>query len=209
MIYRLAEVVKAVRVALDEYPVSVGLTLGEDPETLELDDIIRQKVEEAVRRVHSAAPAFLLEEGHNFGEALHWRGDGSGWTMLPDDFMRLVVFEMSDWERPVWTAISGTSPEYGRQRSRFKGIRGTAQRPVCAIVTRPEGKALEFYSCKTEGAQVVRAVYIPYPKVDADGGIDISERCYEAVVYTAAGLTAITYGEHEKGERLIELGIRS
>ena len=125
--------------------------------------------------------------------------------LLPKDFLRLVVFEMDDWEQAVYQAISTDDPEYEKQRSRFKGIRGTAQRPVCAIAIRPEGRVLEFYSCKSKNAQVSRAMYIPYPKIDEDGGVDISERCYDAVVYTAAGLTLLTCGEVEKGNAVSEL----
>lgn len=129
----------------------------------------------------------------------------SGWVLLPDDFMRLVVFEMDDWERAVYQAISTDDEEYEKQRSRFKAIRGTAQRPVCALGVRPEGRVLEFYSCKSEDAQVSRAVYIPYPEIDDDGGVEVSERCYQAVVCTAAGLTLITCGEVDKGNNLFEM----
>ena len=121
--------------------------------------------------------------------------------------MRLVVFEMDDWERAVYTAISTDDVEYDRQHSRFKGIRGTAQRPVCAIAVHPEGRVLEFYSCKSEDAHVSRAVYMPYPRIDNDGGIDISERCYKAVVYTAAGLTLLNIGETERGNAVSELAL--
>ena len=118
---------------------------------------------------------------------------------------KYCVFEMDDWDRAVYTAISTDDAEYQKQRSRFKGIRGTAQRPVCAIAIRPEGRALEFYSCKSTDANVSRAVYIPYPKIDEDGGIDICQRCYKAVIYMIASLALITCGEHEKGDAAAKL----
>ena len=49
------------------------------------------------------------------------------------------------------------------------------------------------------------ASYLPYPKVDRFDGIDISERCYRAVVYMAAALTLQTYGEAEKASAMTEL----
>ena len=176
-----------------------------DIDTLGLDEIIKSKILEAIQRVHRDAPNYLLEGGHNFGDAVYWRELESGWVLLPNDFLRLVVFEMDDWEQAVYQAISTDDPEYEKQHSRFKGIRGTAQRPVCAIGIRPEGKVLEFYSCKSKNAQVSRAIYMPYPKIDEDGGVDISERCYNAVIYTAAGLTLLTCGETEKGNSVSEL----
>ncbi len=194
-----------VRICIDQNMTSDALIDTGDIDTLALDDIIRSKIVEAVERVHLSAPNHLLESGHNFGDAVYWGDLESGWVLLPDDFMRLVVFEMDDWEQAVYQAISTDDAEYEKQRSRFKGLRGTSQRPVCAIAIRPEGRVLEFYSCKSEAAQVSRAIYIPYPTIDEDDGVDVSERCYKAVVYTAAGLTLITCGEVDKGNNLSEM----
>lgn len=52
---------------------------------------------------------------------------------------------------------------------------------------------------------IVRAGYLPYPSIDANDGIDISQRCYEAVIYTIAALVAATYGDSEKTTNLNEL----
>lgn len=194
-----------VRICIDQNMESDALIESGDIDTLALDEIIKSKILEAIQRVHMDAPNYLLEGGHNFGDAVYWRELESGWVLLPPDFMRLVVFEMDDWEQAVYQAISTDDPEYEKQRSRFKGIRGTAQRPVCAIAIRPEGRVLEFYSCKSKNAQVSRAMYIPYPKIDEDNGVDICERCYNAVVYTAAGLTLLTCRETEKGNSVSEL----
>lgn len=194
-----------VRICLDQNMTSEQLLQDDDVDTLALDDIVRSKILEAVVRVHSNAPTYLLEEGHNFGDAVFWGDLESGWVLLPQDFMRLIAFEMSDWEQTVYTAISPADPAYAMQRQRVKALRGTAQKPVCVITTRPEGKALEFYSCKSEDAYVSRGQYLPYPKVDEEDGIDICERCYTAVVYAAASLVLLTLGEGEKASALAEI----
>lgn len=205
MIYNVTRIIRDVRIALDQNVSGQQLLAIEDIDTLSLEEIIRSKIEEAVRRIESTAPPHYLEEGHTFGDAVNSNGDGSGWILLPDDFMRLVAFRMSDWERTVYAAISADDPEYAKQSSRYKGLRGNVQQPVCAIVNRPEGKVLEFYSCNSEQAYVSRANYIPYPAIDTDNGIDICERCYTSVVYTVAALTLMTYGENDKAATLTEL----
>ncbi|MBQ2491632.1 MAG: hypothetical protein II539_08070 [Muribaculaceae bacterium] len=209
MTYQVADIERDVRVALDQNMVSDALAGIGDVDTLALDEIIESKIVEAVQRVHMDAPYYLLHSGHNLvdnlGDAIYWEDLESGYVLLPSDFMRLVVFEMSDWERPVYTAISTDDPQYAQQRSRYKGIRGCPQKPVCAIVMRPEGKALEFYSCKDENATVSKGVYIPYPAIDTDGGIDISEQCYKAVIYMAAGLTMLACGEADKATAMMEM----
>lgn len=205
MIYKLAEIAREVRIAIDQNMTSEQLIATGDIETLSLEEIIRSKIVEAVRRVETAAPVHFLEEGHDFGDAVYWADLESGWVLLPDDFMRLIAFRMSDWERTVYAAISVDDPLYAKQSSRYKGIRGNVQKPVCAIVNRAEGKALEFYSCNSEEAYVSRASYLPYPHIDEDDGIDISEKCFTAVIYTVAALVLTTYGEAEKASALTEL----
>lgn len=205
MIFQISDIVRDIRIAIDENDTSAPLIGENDIDTLSLDDIVRSKICEAVRRVESGAPVYLLEEGHSFDTAIFWEDKGSGMILLPDDFMRLIVFKMSDWERSVYEAISVADPTYQLQHSRYKGIRGNTQKPVCAIVNRAVGKALEFYSCNSEAAYVQQASYLPYPTIDEDGGIDICERCYEAVVYMAASLVLTTYGETEKAKAMTEL----
>lgn len=205
MVYNIDELMRDVRVCLDQNMTSDALLQTDDVDTLALDDIVRSKILEAVVRVHTDAPTYLLEEGHNFGDAIYWGDLESGWVLLPQDFMRLIVFEMSDWERAVYTAISTGDPQYELQRQRVKALRGTAQKPVCAIANRPEGRVLEFYSCKDESAYVRRAQYLPYPKIDAAGGIDICERCHTAVVYATAALVLTTLGEAEKASALFDI----
>nr|DAG38316.1 MAG TPA: hypothetical protein [Caudoviricetes sp.] len=202
MVYKIETVSQDVRIAIDENKTSEQLLGDEDIDTLSLNEIVRSKIEEAVRRVETTAPTFLLEEGHTFGDSVFWEDNNSGWTLLPDDFMRLIAFRMSDWERTCHNAISVDDPLYDLQSSRFKGVRGNVQKPVCAVVNRAEGKALEFYSCNSEEAYVKRATYLPYPKIDDEEGIDISERCYTAVVYTTAALVLTAYGANDRAEQL-------
>lgn len=205
MVYNINDVMRDVRVCLDQNMTSEQMLQIEDVDTLSLDEIIKSKILDAVIRIYAVAPIHLLEEGYNFGDAVYWGDLESGWVLLPQDFMRLISFEMSDWEQPVFSAISSADPEYAMQRQRVKALRGTSQKPVCVISTRPEGRVLEFYSCKSKDAYVSRAQYLPYPKIDEDGGIDISERCYIAVVYAAAALVLITLGEFDKASKLSEI----
>ena len=208
MVYQIHRIKEDVRVCIDQNRSSVELVSDSDMDMLTLEDVIGSKILEAVERVECEAPYYLLEQGHNFdgaSEAIYWGDQESGLVLLPEDFMRLVVFCMSDWERPVYTPITPADPRYARQHCRVKALRGTAQRPVCAIAVRPEGKVLEFWSCKSTDAVISQAVYIPYPVVDEHGGVDISERCYDAVVYTCAALTMASCGEADKAKTMFEM----
>lgn len=201
MIFKVADIKEDVKVVLDQNNVSDQLLETNDIDTLTLEDIIESKIVEAVRIVHNAAPIYLLDCGHNFGDELYWHGDDLwGWIRLPDDFMRLIGFKMDEWERPVYEALTVDSPEYMFMSSRIKGVRGVSQKPVCALIIRPEGKVLEFYSCKSQDAKVSMGIYLPNPVIDDLGGIEICEKCYKSAIYMMASLVVQSLGDSAKGE---------
>ena len=196
MTVQAEEMARAVRVAIDMNKGDEPLIMEGDTDTLTFDEIIYAKLADAVRLVEMEALLSMLESGHDFGEQdIYINKTGKGFIILPDDFMRLIAFRMSDWTRTVYEAISESDPQYALQSSRFKGICGNPEKPVVAIVRRAEGKVLEFYSCRTDEATVAQAVYLPYPRIDADGGIDVAEDCYRAAVYRAASLALASVGD--------------
>lgn len=145
MEYNLADIVGDIKVALDLNMDSTPLADLGDVDTLSLDDIIESKVVDAVRTVESTAPTHLLDNGKDIGGTVVWNSDkSSGYIMLPDDFMRLVSFKMSDWHRALFAAITPESPEYALQYSPFPGLRGNPQKPVCALVMHSKGTALSI-----------------------------------------------------------------
>ena len=203
MIVQVSEMVKDVRIAIDMNRTDEPLIDIDDEDTLSLDEIIESKLIDAVRLVESEAPAIMLESGHDFGKENVFLGkDGKGFIILPSDFMRLVSFRMSDWHRTVFNSIDESDPEYGKQSSKWKGICGSPEKPVVAIVHRSEGKVLEFYSCNDDKATVAQATYVPYKKIDEDGGLDVSEDCYRAAVYRAASLALASVGDQMSGTML-------
>lgn len=196
MIVQAEEMTRAVRVAIDMNKGDELLIMEGDTDTLDLDTIIYAKLADAVMIVETEAPAHLLESGHDFGEDNVFIGeDGKGFIILPNDFMRLISFRMSDWTRTIYEAITESDPQYALQSSRFKGICGNPEKPVVAVVRRSEGKVLEFYSSRDNSATVVQATYLPVPKIDHDGGIDVAEGCYRAAVYRAASLALASVGD--------------
>lgn len=199
MIVRAEKMVKDVKVAIDQNRSSDALLATDDIDTLSLDEVILEKLVDAVRLVEMEAPHSLLEAGHDFVDDkkldFHIDEDGKGFIVLPQDFMRLLAFRMSDWRRTIFEAIDETDPKYAQQSSKWKGIRGCPEKPVVAIVSRSEGKVLEFYSCNDATATVAQSSYIPYPTIDENGGIDVSEHCYRAAVYRAASLSLASIGD--------------
>lgn len=206
MIYRAKDMVEDVKVAIDENRNNEALLAEADIDTLSLDDIIYSKLATAARLVEMEAPLIMLESGHNFVEDnskdFFIGEDGKGFIVLPNDFMRLICFRMSDWERTVYEAITENHPSYKLQSSKWKGVCGTKEKPVVAIVRRSEGKVLEFYSSEDNKAKVEQAAYLPYPHIDESGGIDISQDCYVSSVFRAASLALGSLGDQLSGTML-------
>lgn len=202
-VYKITEIAKDVRIALDRNKSSDNLLLIGDIDTLSLDEIIYSKIEDGVKAIESISPLSYLESGYNFGETIYWNDNGTGWIILPENFLRLISFKMSDWQRTLYSAITEQDPEYALQASEFAGIRGNAERPVIAIVNRSVGTVLEFYSSKDNTAKVEQAVYLPMPQI-IDEMIEICDKCYRASIYMIAGLTLQACNDNQATE-MIEL----
>lgn len=205
MVYQTSAILKDVRICLDQNSSNNALLLDADTDTLMLDDIITSKITQAVDSVHLVAPNHLLETGHNLTSPIHWGNLESGWLLLPPDFLRLTSFQMSDWDTPVLSPLPPSHPSYHLQRSRIKALRGTPQRPACIISSRPEGKILEFFSCKTTSATITQATYIPQAHIDNNAGVDISKLCYNPVIYTIAAHTCFTLQQNDQANALLEI----
>lgn len=208
MLYTIGEIRALVRKSLDENEVSVALIeQNDDTDTLSLNAIIEQKIEQAARLVQEMAPRKLLDGGVIFpSTAITWDGEpghGSGYVPLPDDYQRLCAFRMSDWHRPVNDAIAEGEPAYAIQSSRYKGVHGGPWKPVCAVATRNNGRVLEFYSCDG-GADVTVSIarYYPYPSI-VGGNIRICKDLLQPTVEYAAGLASTAIGEETHGTALI------
>lgn len=211
MLKKVKDIIKDVRIAIDQNASGGSLIDTGDIETLSLDEIIRSKIVDAVKSVEKAAPVYMLGTGKAFADSIEWfeskgKGVGPGKILLPDDFMRLISFQMSDWSRAVYEAIMPDDPKYHLQSSRFAGIRGNTQKPACAIVPEPTGLTLEFYSCSAgENVNVVKAQYLPEPIISETDDIDIAGKCYRSIVYYCAGLVCSAYQSAEQGEQMFKI----
>lgn len=216
------KIVKDVKVAIDMDNTNIGLLDAGDVDALALEDLVKSKIEDGVRLTHMEAPVTLLDWGHTLpdteptdstesetvptdstmkgfaGSGISWGKNNSGVLILPDTFMRLIVFQMSDWEMPVYQAIDAREPSINAMvHSKWAGVSGNPENPVCVIVQRAEGLALEFYGCEGKTATIKQGVYLPFPKINDSGQIDICEKCYSAAVYRIAALVLATYGDQQ------------
>lgn len=188
-------IVKDVKLVLDEN-IATNSVLETDANQLELEALIRSRVIDAVRYVHESASSDMLDDGLVINNTPVTLQDGSGYVVLPNDFMRMVVFQLTTWNRPVIEPIADTDPRYFMQKSRFLGIRGGTDKPICAITTGETGRVLEFYSVAPgTTAQVKKAKYLPLPEITESGSILVCKKLYTAIVWQCAGYVALVFDD--------------
>jgi hypothetical protein len=212
--YDIDALVKDIRIILDQNQISSQLIAVSDIDTLSVNEIIKSKIAVAARVIETNAPISMLdgitlgsEETQSDGTiktsyTIAWKsaiGIGMGSILLPDDFMRLIVFQMSDWNKPA-TIITEDDPKYEMQSSRYPGVRGCPQKPIAAIVLRSGGLTLELYSCTAGSSVTVKhGRYIPIPSI-MDGSITLCVKLVDSIEYYAAYLacTELCSGETNK-----------
>lgn len=195
----LADAIREVKIILDENITEVSV-LTDDPDQLQLEGHIKARIIDAVRAIHEAADSSMLDDGLPIPlevgglPTVQVNPDGTGYVALPDDFMRLVIFKMTKWKRPVVFAISDTDPRYFLQKSRFVGIRGGIDKPVCAITTGEASKVLEFYSLQAgeEDKSVEKARYLPLPAIEENDTIKMCRKLVRPIYYQCAALVALS-----------------
>lgn len=202
-LYSIADIVSDVRIAINENASSSG-ALDIDIDNLELEEIIKQKILDAIQLVNETAPTYLID-GKKIGATPIKNQDGSGYIVLPDDFMRLVIFRMDGWKRPVTSAMQDSSPDYILQKNKY--VRGGIDKPKCAITTDANGKKiLEYYSLpgSVSGHIISVGFYIPYPSI-TNNQTEISDKLYRAVIYVTASLTMTALEKTEYANYLMEI----
>jgi len=191
-------IVNDVRTAIDENTSVTAFTDSDgnsiDPDTLEMEDIIKSKIADGINAVRTAAPLHTLEP-EAVSPAVTWtdKEAATGYVRLPSSFLRLALFKMSDWRYGVSQALSPTSAEYRQQFSEYGGVRGNPYNPVVALsVDGSTGKdVLQFFS----SASATATAELLYVKkvTERSSAYKIEETLYKAVVLKTAALVMANY----------------
>lgn len=217
-IIKINDLISDVRIALDENDVQNTLLAGAEY-TLQLDDIIRSKIVDALDVILQNAPLELLGGGRSLtdGEknAITWSSFAGGvaqdgemaWCRFsrPADYMRLVIAKCRDWVAGVRQTIGEDSDAYAMQKSEFAGVRGNPARPIVADVEGAEGRVIEMYSSRSRDV-LFKYVKTASSMIESESRISLpDERLYRILVYQVAGLTLITLREDNHAQTMFAL----
>lgn len=140
------ELINLVKTKIDEIsPRGMAVhTVGESdakPVLVLADELL----DESAREVLLKAPVYRLVTSSMY-IIPKIKPDGSGYVLLPNDFIRLVEFKMKEWQRPVNEPVLAGTEIARRQHNKF--LRGGICKPVCVLVNREGRLLLEYYSVK-------------------------------------------------------------
>lgn len=212
MLYAKTDIMRDVRIILEQNQTETAL-IASDANTLELDDVIAQKIIHAARMVLEICPTRLVDNTIYASVSTQGTRLENGFfkhtIAEPEDFLRLAWLRMSEWRVPVRSLVTDDSEEYSRANSQYRGVGGNPERPIAAEVLNADGgNSIECYSTEYPTGDVEWA-YIEKPEWTAgsDGAdaLDFSSRLYYSLLYQVAGLVAITYKDENHAQTMFAL----
>ncbi len=176
------EIIKSVRWCCDEEirnEASLGAVTASDGDCTYMDNIIKDKIGDAMRWISVYAPADILagsdEEGRRTGILVDAAVSGSGvsdndvtlvrgaycWSLrMPLNFIKLSRVRVGGWHRAVSSPITEDSDEYLELLDEH-GATATNDRPVAALIDKAQ-KEIELWPTEGENPSV-EATFVVMP----------------------------------------------
>lgn len=214
----VSDLIGKVRIAIDEIAKDV-----DDDFTSDADNEIRQALGCALIQMCGDLPDNRLLpktlSSETLTQAQVKRTDGTGYLVLPLDYLKLIEFKLESWPISVRDLLDPTSDEAKRQASRWG--RGTPQKPCVMESTDNCGnKILRYWtagkfanndtgspkSFYNHGIELF--VYVPRPTTSIDGSVmtaPIRDEALQNVIYRASGIFLEGKKENELADRMYAL----
>lgn len=191
-------IVADVKVCFDEIGLNdAEFLMGTD--NTEMDTIITSKIGDALRFVGLHADVGYLEPTVVSTDVT--ARDGVVDYKLPDDFLRMIYAQLSDWLFAATEPIFYTEKEYATLKNPI--TTGYPDNPKVAITA---DKHLELYTTKRSDVKLSFG-YIGEAKPNANNEWPIPDKLHRAVIYYIAGLTLITYKD-QHADSLINIALQ-
>lgn len=181
------EIVSKVKAIMNEIGEDTNSSLL-DEDTIKIDEYIKSCIGDALSLIILNSGIKSINPKKDTGTKANKNDDGSGYIILPDDFVKLLAFKMNGWKRAVSVAYPLDSEEAKRQANIY--TRGGENKPICLLSYSPEGeKILEYYSLGSEADHTI-SLFVYEAAYDSESGINVSssDPIFYALCYMAASL---------------------
>lgn len=197
---QVSGLVSRVRAAIDELMVNDSGFLTQSSDEKNLDEIIKDKIADALQYVVENAPldklgTTLLATLTGTDLTNRFSIDGTtlvGSLKLPSDLLRIVEARLSTWTQ-FPKPESDTSQVYLMQSDEY--AKASWDRPVNILTYQGTDKYLKMFCAKTSGDSLV-FTYIAKPTVDTSSGtntVNVPPLLESALVYQVAGMAMVAF----------------
>lgn len=182
-----SEIVSKVKAIMNEIGEESNPSLL-DEDTIKIDEYIKKCIGDALSLIILNSERRGINPKKDSSIKPVSNNDGTGYIVLPSDFVRLLAFKMEGWNRTVSKTFPIDSEEAKQQSNLY--TRGGKNKPVCVLSYSPEGeKILEYYSLGSEEEHTI-SQFVYEAAYDSETGINVSssDPIFYALCYMTASL---------------------
>ena len=204
------ELIKKVRITMDENSSSSRLAAIKDIDSLQLDDLIRESIVAGVKYVHSNADVTeLTDDVTEDGSLSSVEEETIGtekyiqYIDCPSDFHVLSSIKMSRWKKPVRILSSLNNVNEDMELCPYYGIGSDKESPAVYLTERNSKRVFMACSCEEAGSVLETFRYLPLPSIK-EGKIKIINGREDDCAYAIAYNVFMSLGDANMASAMLE-----
>lgn len=204
------ELIKKVRITMDENSSSSRLAEIKDIDSLQLDDLIRESIVAGVKYVHSNADVTELTDDVTTDastSAVEEEIVGSEkyiqYIDCPSDFHVLSSIKMSKWKKPIRILSVLNNVNEDMELCPYYGIGSDQESPAVYLTERNGKRVFMACSCEEAGSVLETFRYLPLPSIK-EGNIKIIKGREDDCAYAIAYNVFMSLGDANMASAMLE-----
>ena len=204
------ELIKKVRITMDENSSSSRLAEIKDIDSLQLDDLIHESIVAGVKYVHSNADVTELTDDvtedastSSVKEEMVGSEKYIQYIACPSDFYILSSIKMSKWKKPVRILSSLNNVNEDMELCPYYGIGSDKESPAVYLTERNGNRVFMACSCDEEGSTLETFRYLPLPSIK-EGNIQIIKGREDDCAYAIAYNVFMSLGDANMASAMLE-----
>ena len=204
------ELIKKVRITMDENSSSSRLAEIKDIDSLQLDDLIRESIVAGVKYIHAKADVTeLTDDVTNDASSSPVKEERIGtekyiqYIDCPSDFHVLSSIKMSKWKKPIRILSILNNVTEDMELCPYYGIGSDKESPAVYLTERNSKRVFMACSCDEEGSVLETFRYLPLPSIK-EGNIKIIKGREDDCAYSIAYNVFMSLGDASMASAMAE-----
>ena len=204
------ELIKKVRITMDENSSSSRLAEIKDIDSLQLDELIRESIVAGVKYIHSNADVTELTEDvtedastSSVEEEMIGSEKYIQYIDCPSNFHILSSIKMSKWKKPLRILSVLNNVNEDMELCPYYGIGSDKESPAVYLTERNGNRVFMACSCDEEGSTLENFRYLPLPSIE-EGNIKIIKGREDDCAYAIAYNVFMSLGDANMASAMLE-----